>query len=237
VDVDTFTNATSTWTTQSTGAPMNYPNGIAASVVTGSGTPVVIIPNLQSAYTYTINSDGGAWSTATPVSGIPVGGTTPFVSAALRAGVDEILAVFSVNDTGLTSSLQWAKYSGGAWTAGSVFATGVYTSMSYVGTPVSLAALPDGRVAVAYFQQAGTIQIGFFDGTSWGTPKTIPGVTASVAWGPLSIAPGVAGAVLEVAYVGSSGVEHVRLSNEASWTWTSPVVIGAGVQFVSISAP
>jgi hypothetical protein len=53
---------------------------------------------------------------------------------------------------------------------------------------------------------------------------------------PISIAPGIAGAVLELVYTDSmDNLVHTRLMDETSWTWTTPASVGATGHFGLVS--
>lgn len=90
-------------------------------------------------------------------------------------------------------------------------------------TQVSLAALPDGRVAAAWTGLDGRPAASILDGATWSDagPAVPSGVTSA---SPPSIAPGIAGADLELAYLDAAGrVQHVRL---IAGEWTAPAQAG-----------
>jgi hypothetical protein len=107
-------------------------------------------------------------------------------------------------------------------------ATDGFQSTPPRGTVLSIAALPDGRAALAYATAANGINVGFFDGTAWSAFRAVPGATFGAAqFGPVSVARGVDGAVLELAFLDTDlHVRHTRLTDEASWTWSAPVMVG-----------
>ena len=246
VFLETFGLASSAWTEQNTGATMTDNNGETVAAATMAGDPVVIMPNSSAPYTFT-TYDGTTWSAPAPVAGVagpPACGIQcgPAAAAALRVGVDEIVAVFEVaSDAGPYVALQPAVYSGSTWTAGSVLSTDVQGLSE--GSSMSLTALADGRVALAYADNAAGIEVAFYDGTAWSALQTAPATvaTSTGAGHPVSVTRGVGGDVLELAYVRQTDgyLGHIQLLDEASWKWSTPVIVDSTTTYgiVSIAAP
>jgi hypothetical protein len=224
----TYQDTSQTW------APSNavtgvtpIPNLIPAVVTTSSGDPLVLFTSSgDQSYAYTLRT-AGTWSTAAaiPTSKPPPSAPPqPAIIAVRRTGSDAIVAAMFGSALG---ELDTAVYSGGTWTT----TTNVVTDAAF--TPersFALAALPDGRVALAYVDGSNSHagRLAFFDG-SWGQFASVPG-SGGVGEFPIAIARGANGeAIVEFVYIdGSGALQHIRLTDEASWTWTSPVAVAPG---------
>jgi hypothetical protein len=103
------------------------------------------------------------------------------------------------------------------------------------GEPPSLAALADGRLALAYMNATSAkIDVGFFDGTSWSAFTPVPGIAPSQFFAP-AIAGGIVGDVLELVYIDANEtLQHVRLTNEAAWTWSAPVAVDSANAYAEV---
>jgi hypothetical protein len=233
--VDTFTGNTSAWTTQGTGLVTGSPPTIAA---TGTGNPIVLVDITPATgttvYDFTVLS-GSSWSAPTAVPGVAtLSNSTAASAAALRSGIDQIVAVFKVgNGTGM----QWATYSGGAWSAGQTIVNDLNKNQGVF----SLAPLSDGRMWLAYVNTSNIVQVSSFNGSAWSAFRSVPGVTTS-AYGyyPVSLTHGVGGHVVELAFIDSSGkIQWTSLTDESKWAWSTPVVVANSTSygFVSIAAP
>jgi hypothetical protein len=103
---------------------------------------------------------------------------------------------------------------------------------------MSVAALPDGRIALAYATAASAVNVGFFDGTAWGAFSAVPSAAPMGTFAPVSIAAGSTGAVVELAYIDQNYyLRHTRLTSESSdaaWTWTAPVVVDSTQSYGSV---
>ena len=107
-------------------------------------------------------------------------------------------------------------------------------------------ALPDGRVALAYWTQDQAIKVGFFDGASWSEFKVVPGAFA-MGYSPLAIIHGAPGAVLELLYSQRPAqppdppsaddyyLKHLRLTDEETWTWTPPALVDGDHRWATIA--
>jgi hypothetical protein len=213
-----FDPASSTWSTDGPSLPI--PSAMVPAVAITSGGDPVLLTALYGNYSWSERS-GTTWSTPAAIAGAP-----PFllsdiyyygVSVATQVGGDQILAVF-LTGSGLDFSLESATFSSGTWSSPVIFESGFQEYDE--SAPFSLAALPDGRIALAFAGSAG-LEVGFWNGTSWGVFQSVgyDGVTS------LSLAPGATGAILDLAFVqGINTIVHARLTDEATWTWSETVV-------------
>jgi hypothetical protein len=212
---------------------------IPVVVTTASGDPLVLFSNNTYTYSFTLRT-GGVWSAvaALPSASEPMMGAAakPAIAAARGIGTTTIVAVVNSGSNG--TNAQYATFSSGAWTTAKPLVSDLLAGLRCQG-PIALAGLPDGRVAMAYVATAGAIKVGFFDGQAFGAFTAVPMVTSNAVPVPLSLARGAYGsAVLELAYLDTSlHVEHTRLTSEAQWTWSTPIVVDAtqGYNLVSLA--
>lgn len=239
----------------------------------GSGDPLVVY-FAEGKYA-SLHKVGSVWTkpSEVPITGEVVihdrgsnwsDGVQAEIDLARRVGVDEVVGVFATDPTGLDC----AVFSKGSWSSAVRIANdaaiGELNIPEYLPSfsrHYSLAALPDGRVALAYWTvtalgaaPSGNIKLGFFDGSSWSDFKVVPDAVA-LSYSPIAISRGAEGAVLELLFsqnpaadqpaVGSPCLrpdqkeswclKHMRLTDEADWSWTPQKPIDAGHQWFNIS--
>jgi hypothetical protein len=149
------------------------------------------------------------------------------VAMVRRPGTDQIVMVFGSQTMSSMTTVSSMTFTGGAWTTPMPIAMDGWQSNPPRGSMFSLAALADGRVALAYPTSSSAIKVGFFDGSSWSAFQTVPGAMIGGYFGPVSIARGVDTDLLELVYVDATNhVQHMRLIDAASWAWSSPVMVG-----------
>lgn len=183
---------------------------------------------MNATFRFSVRS-GGAWGTETPLPGATSTNVLalPRIVLTSRADGSEIVAVWNEGAAG--SELRASSYANGVWSSPTSLAT---DAVSGGFRPFVAAHLPDDRIALAYLTQTsgiGAIAIGFFDGTAWSAFRRVPGATVAFASYPIAIGRGVEGAALEVAYIEATTnhLQHVRLTDEAPWSWTSPTTVDA----------
>ncbi|MGD0530653.1 MAG: hypothetical protein ABSE49_36305, partial [Polyangiaceae bacterium] len=233
VFLDTYDIPSPSWTDD---VPVGLPGAYARPAVaaTAAGEPLVVIAqsaNMQG-YQWTLRS-GVTWSTPAALPGISASADYQFDFPVLakRVGVDQIVGVFETTVDDMSgASLGASVFSGGAWGMPTTVATSART-----GEPPSLTALADGRVALAYTSATSAkIDVGFFDGTSWSAFAAVPGIAPSPFFAP-AIAGGIAGDVLELVYIDANeALQHVRLTNEAAWTWSAPVLVDSANAYAEV---
>ena len=245
ITLDTFDEGAPSWSTGEMTGAVGDARCIPVVAVTGAGDPVVLFastPSGVSSYRWVARTTG-TWNAVANVPGVATfagAAGLPAAAAVTRTGLDQIVAVFLTGGP-TVFALQSSTLSAGAWsTTPLVVATDVVTA-GY-GTPFSLTALPDGRVALAYATASSAIQVGFFDGSAWGTFSAVPSAVPTGTFAPLSITHGIGGDVLELAFIDQNYfIRHARLTSESSdsaWTWTTPVVVDSSqsYSFVSIAS-
>jgi hypothetical protein len=210
-------------------------------VTTASGDPLVLFSdnpeNHSHRYAWTLRT-GGVWSADAALPGASEPAPLSMVPAAIAAaggvGSSSIVAVVR---SGNGNEAQYATFSGGAWSSAATLVTDLSGAIG-LQAPFALAGLPDGRVAMAYeaapCNSSGScpVKVGFYDGTSWGTFAVVPAVGIAETALPISLARGAFGsAVVELGYIDNSHhVNHVRLTNESKWIWTTPVLVDSSPQ-------
>lgn len=232
------------WASEPTGWTLGYPPpAVAAVASTLAGDPVVLASvcaigmGVQQGYMWSTRH-AGVWSQPTSLPGGHPSACLdgPRVAAVGRMGVDQVVAVMRTSQ----ASPPQAPF----FLEAQIFAAGVWSAPTTIANDpapvVALAALPDGRVALAYQSSTGAIEVELFDGTTWSAPRAVPmatlAPTQSATQYTLSIAPGVAGVVLEVAYADASwALRHVRLLDEAMWSWSTPASLDATRQYSLVS--
>jgi hypothetical protein len=133
-----------------------------------------------------------------------------------------------------TTTLVTAIYAAGSWQSLGNLATNV-ANVSGFGRPASLAALSDGRVAIAFPDTSSKIEVAYLSGGSWTTPAPVPGVTpVSNGVYPVSLAPGLGTDVLELAYINASGALAV-VSETSAGTWSTPTVVDSSQSYSVVS--
>ncbi|WP_394834472.1 hypothetical protein LVJ94_49050 [Pendulispora rubella] len=117
-------------------------------------------------------------------------------------------------------------WSGAEWSNAAALANNLSRSGS---SPFAVTSLRDGRIAIANGDDTGAIRAGFFNGTKWTELKTVPLAPAATLYANrrVALARGVsAGVILELVYLADDRiVRHARLTNEASWTWSTPTMV------------
>ncbi len=233
---DVFDATTSMWTLDDdTGARGVYRSPSVSYI--GDGDPFVVFLNSEALRYEWTRRTGGTWSA---IAQVPVTLTASTSQAAQidivrRTGVDEIVAVFWTSD----NTLAYSMFTSGAWSLPTMIATDSSATQQDT-THTSLAALPDGRVALAYWTNTGAIKVGFFDGDEWSDFTEVPDARAE-AFSPVAIARGIGGAVAEVLYSrapdGDQAFElmHTRLIDEGAWTWTEPDVVEGEQRWATIA--
>ena len=161
-------------------------------------------------------SSAGVW-------GAPVGlgGTSPTIAPVivrLNSASPDLLVVFARGP--LPSQLWYATRSGGVWSASQPVGAIITNDR------LSLAALPGGGAALGFRATGGEVSTALFTGSppTWNAPAilTTPG-TVTTEFAP-SVAHGVAGATLELAYTSGGRVFHTRL---IAGKWTPPAQVGS----------
>jgi hypothetical protein len=239
ISLDTWDDGTSAWTTETTG--VNGDNQSFPTVATtAAGDPLVLFSQCSgSVPTYDwVARTAGTWGAAAVIPGLmaatcggATGGPSPAYVNAKRAGADQIVAVLRVSSG---TTLQAVSFSAGAWSSATTVATDA-VSDTFMG--LAIAALPDGRVALAYETTARGVSVGFFDGSTWSAFQAVPtaALPNSVSV-PLSVAHGGVGAVLELAYVDASlHLQHTRLLTETPWVWSTPAPVDASQTYGLVS--
>ncbi len=228
----TYVEAMGMWSpaSQATGAAGEN-NAVPAVVTTSTGDPMILVlSSTGGTYSYVLRT-GGTWGTLSTITGSAgpgiAGGSAPAITAVRVAGSSTIVAAMAGANMG---EIDTAVYSGGTWTTTKNVATNAPFSQ---GAPFSLAALPDGRVALAYLDATQAMHLAFYSGSTWGTFSSVPGTCDHFPRFPISIARGANGtAVLELAYLDGTGdsrtPQHIRLTGESPQTWSSPVKIATG---------
>jgi len=234
-----FTPATlaadaSTWDVR---PPPPFPDGsTAGNALIGNLVPVVAstASGVVALSTRNFGSFGYYWATVgttvsgpTPINGVPLGEGRPGGLAAVGAVHGPVVAVFNgVSQMGQEEGdLIGETFDGVTWTSPSLVATeGMKQPTPYT---LSMAALPDGRVALVYSTSSGGLMFGFWsNGSGWGTFNSV----SSPAAQNFAIAAGVGDAELELVLATSDGqLEHCRLmpNDAGDLHWTSPVLIPA----------
>jgi hypothetical protein len=240
ITLDTFDESGPTWSTGEVTGAVGDSRGIPVVAVTAAGNPLILYSSTPTAVTTYrwVARTGTTWSTAADVPAIgtlsvagvmPMNAALPATAAVTRVGTDDVVAVFLTG--GPTAfTLQSSTYSAGAWSASPLaVATDVITAG--FGVPFSLTALPDGRVALAYATTTNGINVGFFDGTTWGAFAPIPTAIPipSGTYAPIAITGGIGGDVVEVVYIDQNYyLRHARMTGmaaDAGATWTTPVPV------------
>src|SRR4029078_8975321 len=90
-----------------------------------------------------------------------------------RVGVDQVVGVFTTEIGELRCSL----FQPGGWSTPERIATDA-SNVTPQAHYTYLAALSDGRVALAYWTRDFDIKLGFFDGSHWSELKVVPGAQA-----------------------------------------------------------
>lgn len=216
------------WTTSAT--PITGDQLGLPAVAEGStpGDALLIAPT-ASGYDWSYRTSG-TWSAPATIAGLALppnetSGHLPGASIVRANAAGDLLAGFATSvpaDGGPIEAIAVAKFSAGAWSAPTVLATDL--NEAYYEAP-RLAVLADGTIALAYFATS-SVKVGFYDGASWSTFQVAPGVYPSLGFQPFDIARGASGALLELSFIDSNNnLFHVRLTDRASWTWTSVVTI------------
>lgn len=228
-----YDEATMAWSpaNQATGASSDN-SSLPAVVAMSTGAPMALftgVNGLAQQYGYSIQS-GTTWSSAAAITGSAAAigiSPRPEILAVQAAAGGPIVAAMNGAQPG---EIDTAAYAGGAWTTTKNVVTDAATNQ---GRPFALTPLPDGRVALAYVDTNQGMHLGFFHASSWGAFAAVPGTGDRFPRFPIAIARGAnGGAVLELVYLDGTGdsrtPQHVRLTNEAQWTWTSPVPVATG---------
>ena len=224
IDLSQYDDASNAWSTlpDDVGIASDM-RGLPGAVADASGNPIVIAA-AGSGLTYVWSRRvGGVWSAPANMLNAPLAffGVNSMSEAVLRPGTSQLVAVMRAGSS--NSELRYAVWNGTTWSAATTVATDASGFRAF-----SMAPLLDGRVALAYVDNADHVRVGFFDGSAWSafdsltlTPNLFP-VNA-----PMAIARGANGdAVLELAYASDMGVWHTRLTRESPATWTTPVLVG-----------
>jgi len=214
------------WSTLAATGGVGRNSNPPAVVARASGSAMVLFAG-STTYQWTTN-EGGNWLASPgsmPGSAMPNGRIVqPVAELARRAGTDQIVAIMRGGDQG--AILHWSLWSGAAWSNAVVLASNFITSAV---SPFAVTSLRDGRIAIAYSGDGGVIRAGFFNGATWTELKTVPLTPGAnrFARRPVAIARGVApGVVLELVYIDDGRiVRHARLTDEATWKWSTPVMI------------
>jgi hypothetical protein len=136
--VDSFANASSSWTLGSALELRGDNRGAPALAVTTRGQQLVIDGDLRGGYRWMLGA-GDTWSALATVSDATVP-TLAAVAATSRVGVDEVVAVFVVPDAPRTTvRIAWSTFRAGTWAPVSPLATDVVQT-SGVTTPMVLTA-------------------------------------------------------------------------------------------------
>ena len=239
----TFDDAASAWSSQQTDFDSYTQSGIScvpALVLDAQDDPVVLFSvnngNASSQEYMWAEESAGTWTQPAYVPGQEsVFNATPAVVARKRVGADQVVAVF-VNGSsanGPEYTLGWSTFGAGVWSSPAELLASDAIGIASI-SQLSMAALPDGRVAFAYLAEGNAVKVGFFDGMAWSafTAAPVSPLTTAPVMDQtpqvLSLTAGAAGAVLELAYIdASSSLAHTRLTDESTWTWTSPHVVDA----------
>lgn len=231
IQLDTYDAEASSWTVEEdTGMPSNL--GWPAVAPTGDGQALVVhFEGSQFSWRRKLEN---AWSdtAAVPIA-TPNLNPMSFAEVDLikRVGVEQVVGVFGTD----LAQLEAATFENGAWSTPTPLATDAATHL-HAARRAFLSALPDGRVALAYWADQYAVKVGFFDGQSWSDFKVVPGVKAE-GYSPVAITRGFSGAELELLYTQQSTFElkHTRLTSEASWSWTEPQVVDADYDWATIA--
>jgi hypothetical protein len=225
--LDTFDDGLGTATfDEDTGAGDS--NSAVAVAATSAAEPVVVVSGMAT-YEW-VKRTGTVWSAAKPILGLSYSGLfgAPVGVLVKRAGADQIFGFFVTSNN---TALSTATFSAGTWSSPVVIATDT-ASDGGLSRNVSAAALPDGRIAVAYVTSSRSVRVGLYDGVAWDAFGTVPGVSTA-SGSPLAMAPGVSGATLELAFIGASNeLRHVRMTGT---TWAPPALIDSSRVYSHVS--
>lgn len=224
-----YERATTTWTTasESTGA-LNDNVTLPALVPTSAGEVLLFGGLGESAYGVVVKN-GETWGTPTTIPGSTKSSSDdrPKIVGVRRAGTDDVVAVWTEATSSATKVLRAGTLSGGTWHVGAEpLATDIAPALN--SSVHVLAALPDGRVALAYLVASTfAMKLAFFDGTAWSAFATIPGTSTRFARGPIALAAGLGdSAIVEVVYVDASrNAQHTRLTGESPPTWSTATAV------------
>jgi hypothetical protein len=206
-------------------------NSQPAVAATAAGLPLVVFAGAGTDYVWTQRL-GSGWSTPAPLAGITFFSATrpPVPTLVARTGADQVVGIF-LTGTESTRALSAATFSAGSWSPGRALAMDLGNGggdgrMSFA------AALPDGRVAVAYETTSAGVKVGFFDGATWSAFAAVPGVT--VGFSRFAIARGTNGAILELVFIdGNDTLRHARLLPVGGWT--APVLIDGSREYFHVA--
>jgi hypothetical protein len=224
-----YASSGGTWTTTNESTGASGDNITVPWLVETSTTELLLAGNTSSQYT-SVAKTGGAWGAAAAIPGTStpsaITAGLPAIAGARRAGTDQVVAAWMQGAT-TSATLNTGVWSAGTWTvAPSALATDVAGNQ---GRAFAIAALPDGRVALAYVSTSSALNLALYDGTSWGAFTAVPVAAASSPRVPVAIAAGIGGtAVVELAYLDANRhAQHTRLTSESPLTWSASTPIDA----------
>jgi hypothetical protein len=205
-------------TSQSMGG--NYGPVPAAIAALGANATAAFVDGQGPMTNYAASVDlvGVSWGTRTDLSLSSF--TVPPAIVALDTG-PELLMTFVQQDT----SIAFALRTGGVWSAAPTIAN------CYTNDRVALAALPGGRVILAFRGTDGNLYWLTWSGTAWSpvAPFSTPNVMIS---GPPAVADGANGHVAEIAFIESDGA--VYTASLSGVVWSTPVTVG-GTNLVGVA--
>jgi hypothetical protein len=186
--------------------------GFTPAAIAARGDEVVLAYMGSDGKAYDQPRKAGVWAAASAHGAGNLSGPPAIV--ALAAG-PEFLMVFSVQPKG---PLQWMTRSLGIWTAPTPIA----------GTPAAepaLVALPSGAAVLAYRDlTTNALSWARFEAGAWSAPKPVASQPLAYANSRPALAPGVADAEAELAFVDPLGTSfHCRLQGDA---FSAPASVG-----------
>ncbi|MBM4397526.1 MAG: hypothetical protein FJ087_17800 [Deltaproteobacteria bacterium] len=155
---------------------------------------------------------GGAWTAPVQIASDAIFSIPPAI--AVTTGDADRLGAYVRND----GQVMYFRHGTVGWTAPAPV-TGVTSAGA-----VSLAALPDGRAAIAWNGMDGRPFVAVLDGDAWGAVEAIAEAGVSAATRP-SLSPGIGGADVEAVFLDATGrALHAR---RVAGDWTEPSQVGA----------
>jgi hypothetical protein len=212
------------------GAQSFGPSAPAAAAV---GSTVVAAQSGQDGTVYD-QPWSGSWQAAAALGGSSViTSLSPAIVALNGGGADLMIVLVHAGDAG-SYYLQYATRTGGTWSApADVYATA--GTIAYASTMPALAALPGGKAVLAW--QGGSspayAYVSIYDPASgWTAPIA---ASSDTLLSPPSVAPGVCGAQVVMAYAKTGGTVQVVTMSGGAWGTPVPIAGASGMQWAAVA--
>ena len=203
---------------QASGGTQSF--GPSAPAVAAVGSALVVVQAGQDGVLYD-QSWTGSWQAANAHAGTSLVTSLSPAIVGLHGGTADLMVVFVNAGDAASYYLEYTTRTGGTWSA----PADVYDqsgNVAYAGSTPSLAALPGGGAVLAW--QGGSPAYPYVSvytaGSGWSAPQA---VSADTLASTPSVAPGICGATLALAYVKADGT--VAFTSASGGPWTTPELL------------